>query len=90
MKGVVNGYKIQRFNLSGRNGIFIHYLKDGKTFTHSKYYDVDDDKILKVRKRLNDYTSINKKETELCRTLTLVTMIDAVENIIFDRHQRKN
>lgn len=50
---------------------------------------VDDDKILKVRKRLNDYTSINQKETELCRTLTLVTMIDAVENIIFDRYPRK-
>lgn len=89
MKGVVNGYTIQRFSSCGRNGIFIHYLKDGNIFTHSKYYDVDDDKILKVRKRLNDYTSINKKETELCRTLTLVTMIDAVENIIFDRYPRK-
>ena len=90
MKGVVNGYAVQRFSSCGRNGIFIHYLKDGNIFTHSKYYDVDNDKILEVRKRLNDYTSINQKETELCRTLTLVTMIDAVENIIFNRHHRKN
>ena len=29
MKGVVNGYTIQRFSSCGRNGIFIHYLKDG-------------------------------------------------------------
>lgn len=89
MKEVVNGYTIQRFSSGGRNGIFIHYLKDGNIFTHSKYYDVDDDKILAVRKRLNDYTSINQKETEFCRTLSLVTMIDAVENIIFDRYPRK-
>mgnify|MGYP004466481175 FL=1 len=89
MKEVVNGYTIQRFSSDGRNGIFIHYLKDGNIFTHSKYYDVDDDKILEVRKRLNDYTSINQKETEFCRTLSLVTMIDAVENIIFDRYPRK-
>ena len=54
MKGVVNGYTIQRFSSCGRNGIFIHYLKDGNIFTHSKYYDVDNDKILEVRKRLND------------------------------------
>lgn len=89
MKEVVNGYTIQQFSSGGRNGIFIHYLKDGNIFTHSKYYDVDDDKILEVRKRLNDYTSINQKETEFCRTLSLVTMIDAVENIIFDRYPRK-
>ncbi len=89
MKGVVNGYKIKRFSSRSRNGIFIYYLKDGAFFTSSKYYNVDGNTILKVQERLDDYTSINQKESELCRTLTLVTMIDAVENIIFDRYPRK-
>lgn len=89
MKGVVNGYKIKRFSSRSRNGIFIYYLKDGAFFASSKYYNVDENTILKVQERLDDYTLINNKETELCRTLTLVTMIDAVENIIFDRYPRK-
>lgn len=86
MKGIraINGFKIRRFCEGKRRGIFIIYKIDGEFFTQSKYYDVEDSKIEKVRGLLEDYTKTNKEATELCRTIHLVTILNAVENIIFD------
>ena len=90
MKRVVDAFKIKRFDSLGKRGIFIYYSIDGHVLKISKYYDVDENKISRIKQILNDYTLRNQQENELCKTLSLKFMIDEVENIIYDKYQRKN
>lgn len=79
----VNGFKVRRFNQDGRKGIFVIYLIDNEYFTRSKYYDVEDERIDKIKERLKDYTDTNMKAEQICQTIHLPTMINEVERIIF-------
>lgn len=98
MKGVVNHFivvpidesvELDKLNDTESTDIYVHYFIDDRILTHSQYFMVSKNKIDRIQERLEDYTSTNQEETELCRTIPLISMIDAVENIIFDRHQRK-
>ncbi len=80
----VNGFMIRRFVRDNKKGIIIVYKIDNTFFTQSKYYDVDEEKLDKIKEKLKDYTSTNKEAEELCRTIPLMTIINAVEEIIFD------
>ena len=80
----VNGFMIRRFVRDNKKGIIIVYKIDNTLFTQSKYYDVDEEKLDKIKEKLKDYTSTNKEAEELCRTIPLMTIINAVEEIIFD------
>ena len=80
----VNGFMIRRFVRDNKKGIIIVYKIDNTFFTQSKYYDVDEEKLDRIKEKLKDYTSTNKEAEELCRTIPLMTIINAVEEIIFD------
>ena len=82
----INGFEIRRFWAGKRRGIFIIYKIDGEFFTQSKYYDVENSEIERVRRLLEDYTATNREATELCSTIHLISIINAVENIIFDKN----
>ena len=81
----VNGFEIrEESSKDNRRVIIIEYKIDNEFFTQSTYYDVDEEKIQKVKEKLEDYTSTNREAEELCRTLHLPTIVNAVERIIFD------
>lgn len=79
----INGFKIRRFHHEDKKGIIIKYEINGEFFTQSKYDDVSEEKIKKVRERLDDLTRVNEKANELCSTIPMMTIINAVEDIIF-------
>lgn len=79
----VNGYMLRKFTRDNKKCLIIVYLIDGEFFTQSKYYDVSQEKLIKVKERLDDYTTTNKEAEEVCRTIPLMTIINAVEDIIF-------
>ena len=80
----VNGFKIRRFTRNDIRGIFIIYMIDDKYVRKSKYYNVEEEKIEKVKKKLKDYTSTNRETQELCRTISLETMQESVDRIMYD------
>lgn len=80
----INGFEIRRFCEGKCVGILIIYKIDGEFFTQSKYYDVNNSKIKKIRECLEDYTKTNSEATELCSTIHLFSILNTVENIIFD------
>lgn len=81
----INGFKIRRFSEGKRCGIFIIYMVDGSSYTRSKFYDVDEEKIKKLREVLSDYTNTNKKADELCQTIGLVTILSKVSDIVWQK-----
>lgn len=81
----VNGFEIrEERNKDNRRVIIIEYKIDNEFFAQSTYYDVDEEKINKIEEKLKDYTSTNQEAEELCRTISLMTIVNAVEKIIFD------
>lgn len=82
MTGVVNGFKIHPFHEGNRQGIFVIYKIDGKSYTESKIYDVDEEKIEKIRARLENDTNINKEAKELCEIVAFITILHRVFEIV--------
>ena len=81
----VNGFEIrEERNKDNRRVIIIEYKIDNKFFTQSTYYDVDEEKIQKVKEKLEDYTSTNREAEELCRTIPLPTILNSVDRIMYD------
>ena len=81
----INGFEIQEKSTGESKDIVIRYKINGEFFTQSKYSDVDEEKIKKVNELLEDYTEVNSEAEELCRTIPMITIISAVEEIIFER-----
>ena len=81
----VNGFEIrEERNKDNRRVIIIEYKIDNEFFTQSTYYDVDKEKIQKVKEKLEDYTSTNREAEELCRTIPLPTILNSVDRIMYD------
>ncbi len=81
----VNGFEIrEERNKDNRRVIIIEYKIDNEFFTQSTYYDVDEEKIQKVKEKLEDYTSTNREAEELCRTIPLPTILNSVDRIMYD------
>ena len=82
----INGFSIWKIITKKRISIVIRYEINGKFFWQSKYKNINEEKIAKVRELLEDYTKENLKAEELCRTIPITTIISFVEDIIFDRN----
>ena len=80
----IDGFKIRRFSEGKRSGIFVIYMVEGSSYTRSKFYDVDEEKIKKIREVLSDYTETNRKASELCQTIGLVTILSKVSDIVWE------
>lgn len=81
----VNGFEIrEESNKDNRRVIIIEYKIDNEFFAQSTYYDVDEEKIQKVKEKLEDYTSTNREAEELCRTIPLPTILNSVDRIMYD------
>lgn len=80
----VNGFMIRRFVRDDIKGIIIVYKIDDEYYARSKFFDVDEEKIRRVKEKLKDYTSTNWEAEELCRTISLKSIREEVDRIIFD------
>ena len=80
----INGYELKRFYVGERWGIFVIYTINGEFFTRSKYYEVNNSKVKKICKKLDDFTKMNQEATELCQTISMVTIISTIDKIVFD------
>ena len=80
----VNGFTIRRFIRGNIRGIIVVYMIDNEYYSWSRYCNVDEEKIQKVKEKLEDYTSTNREAEELCRTISLKSIREEVDRIIFD------
>ena len=83
---IIDGFEILDFDEGNRKGIFVIYKVNGKNYTQSKIYNVEKEKKEKLITVLEDYTKTNREAEELCRTIPMITIINSVEDIIFDRN----
>ena len=88
----IDEYVIFKFLREEENGdedanvLYVVFKSNGAFFTQTfKYYDVSEEKEVKIREVLDDYTKTNQEATELCRTISMVTFICTIEDIVFDR-----
>lgn len=82
----INGFSIWKIITKKHLWIVIRYEINGELFIQSKYKDINEEKIEKVKELLEDYTKVNLEAEELCRTIPMITIINSVEDIIFDRN----
>ena len=82
IKGVIDDFTIRKFDEGERKGIFIIYKVNGKPYTQTKIYDIDDGKIEELRVMLRDNTATNREAQELCGTIGLCTILSRVYDIV--------
>ena len=62
----------------------ITYRSEGKVFAKSlKYHGVTSQKVRKIELKLRDYTSYNKKQESVYDSISLLTIINEVERVIY-------
>lgn len=81
----INGFDIRIIGTKKYNEILIQYKINGEFFIQSKYKNINEKKIREINDLLEDYTHVNLEAEELCRTIPMTTMINAVEDIVFER-----
>ena len=81
----INGFDIRIIGTEKYNEILIQYKINGEFFIQSKYKNINEKKIREINDLLEDYTHVNLEAEELCRTIPMTTMINAVEDIVFER-----
>ena len=81
----INGFDIRIIGTKKYNEILIQYKINGEFFIQSKYKNINEKKIREINDLLEDYTHVNLEAGELCRTIPMTTMINAVEDIVFER-----
>ena len=83
----INGYKIWKAStLEGKKKLIIEYLIDGESFTRSVYEDdgIDEEKIQRLKEYLDDQTDTNQRAELLCSTVSMVTILHDVNEIIIN------
>ena len=66
--------------------VYITYYSDQDPFAWSPTYKkVSEDKILKIKEKLFDYTLYNLNVDCISRAIPFITIVNEVERIIFDK-----
>lgn len=88
----VDSYNVSELTAEGTNpaerlkDIDITYYCDGEFFASSPTYSrVPEDKIVRIKEKLFDYTMYNLNEDCISRTIPFITIVNEVEKIIFDK-----
>lgn len=79
---IIDGFEIQDFDEGNRKGIFIIYKVNGKYYTQSKIYNVEEEKKEELQIILEDYTKTNREAEEMCKTIGLCTILSKVFEIV--------
>ena len=84
---IVNGFEIVKHQkVEGQYMLIeVRYLKSGDFLTSSRYKDVSERKVEKVREKLEDYIKTNILAENQCQSIPLLTTIHEVERVIYDR-----
>lgn len=88
----IDGYKVLDTQSKGTEeaerlrDVTIEYYSNGKLFTTSKYKCVSAEKVTKIKDKLLDYTLYNIGEESMASVIPLLTIINEVEQIIYDNY----
>ena len=89
----IDGYKVldtqaeETEKVERLRDVTIQYYSNGEFFTSSpKYQKVPTNKVTKIKDKLLDYTLYNIGEESMASVIPLVTIINEVERIIYDKH----
>lgn len=83
MKGLVNGYKIQKIQNEKGDGFYIEFQIDGISYLTSQTYYEGQEKMEKVEEKLDDYINKTREANISCSALDWPTMLRFAEDIIF-------